>query len=295
VTSVLVEQITTERATRKVPIRTSCKALGVSESWYYKHRARPVSDRDQRREALTEAIWGFYRDSDYTYGSPRITLDLWEAGWQVSVNTVAAIMAEYGWAGRERPRRRSLTRQGKRRAAPDRLGRNFTADHVDQAWCGDVTFIRTAEGPMYLATVIDLYSRRCLGYAMSAHHDQELTIASLRMAAATRGGRRPRTIFHTDRGGEYVGSDHAKACRRLGLVQSMGRVASALDNAVAESFNSTLKTEFVYRRAFTTRAQARAQIGAWIDTFYNRRRRHSACGGLSPMQYENHNRQRSAA
>ncbi len=94
---------------------------------------------------------------------------------------------------------------------------------------------------------------------------------------------------------EYVGSDHAKACRRLGLLQSMGRVASALDNAVAESFNSTLKTEFVYRRAFTTRAQARAQIGAWIETFYTRRRRHSACGGLSPMQYENHDRQRSAA
>ena len=98
-----VEQITTERATRQVPIRTSCKALGVSESWYYKHRARPVSDRGQRREALTEEIWGFYRDSDYTYGSPRITLDLWEAGWQVSVNTVAEIMAEYGWAGRVRP------------------------------------------------------------------------------------------------------------------------------------------------------------------------------------------------
>jgi transposase InsO family protein len=290
-----VDHITTQRAIHRVPIRVSCAALGVSESWYYKHRARPVSDRDQRREALTEAIWGFYQASGYTYGSPRITADLWEAGWQVSVNTVAAIMAEHGWAGRERPRRRSLTRQGTRRAAPDLLGRTFTADHVDQAWCGDVTFIRTAEGPMYLATVIDLYSRRCLGYAMSAHHDQELTVASLRMAAATRGGRRPKTIFHTDRGSEYVGSDHAKACRRLGLVQSTGRVASALDNAVAESFNSTLKTEFVYRRAFATRAQAREQIGAWIDTFYNRRRRHSWCGGLSPTEFENLTRERSAA
>ena len=290
-----MDHITTQRADHKIPVRTSCKALGVSESWYYKHRARPVSDRDQRREALTEAIWGFYRDSGYTYGSPRITADLWEAGWQVSVNTVAAIMAEHGWAGRERPRRRSLTRQGKRRAAPDLIGRRFTADAPDRAWCGDVTFIRTAEGPLYLASVIDLYSRRCLGYAMSAHHDQELTIASLRMAAASRGGRRPRTIWHTDRGGEYSGSDHAKACKRLGLVQSMGRVASALDNSVAESFNSTLKTEFVYRRAFTTRAQAREQIGAWIDTFYNRRRRHSWCGGLSPTEFENLTREQSAA
>ncbi len=290
-----MDHITTQRAEHRIPVRTSCQALGVSESWYNNHRARPVSDRDQRREALTEAIWESYAASGFTYGSPRVTADLWEAGWQVSVNTVAAIMAEHGWAGRERPRRRSLTRQGRRRAAPDRLGRAFTAQHPDEAWCGDVTFIRTAEGPLYLASVIDLYSRRCLGYAMSAHHDQELTVASLRMAAATRGGRRPRTIFHTDRGSEYTGADHAKACRRLGLVQSMGRVASALDNAVAESFNSTLKTEFVYRRAFTTRAQARAQIGAWIDTFYNRRRRHSACGGLSPMQYENQDRQRSAA
>lgn len=106
------------------------------------------------------------------------------------------------------------------------------------------------------------------------------------MAAANRGGRRPRTIFHTDRGGEYVGSEHAKACRRLGLVQSIGRVASALDNAVAESVNSTLKT-FGYRRASTTRAQARAQIRAWIKTVHTRRRRHRACDGLSPMQYEN--------
>jgi len=290
-----VDHITTQRALHKIPVRTSCKALGVSESWYYKHRARPLSVRDQRRTELADAIWESFAASRFTYGSPRVTADLWEAGWQVSVNTVAAIMAEHGWAGRERPRRRSLTRQGKHRAAPDLIGRQFTADAPDRAWCGDVTFIRTAEGPMYLATVIDLYSRRCLGYAMSAHHDQELTIASLRMAAATRGGRRPRTIWHTDRGGEYVGSEHAEACKRLGLVQSMGRVASALDNAVAESFNSTLKTEFVYRRAFTTRAQAREQIGAWIDTFYNRRRRHSACDGLTPLQYENQDRQRSAA
>jgi putative transposase len=292
---VLVDHITTQRAEHKIPVRTSCKALGVSESWYYKHRARPVSDRDQRREALTEAIWESYAASGFTYGSPRVAADLWEAGRQVSVNTVAAIMAEHGWAGRERPRRRSLTRQGKHRAAPDLIGRQFTADAPDRAWCGDVTFIRTAEGPLYLASVIDLYSRRCLGYAMSAHHDQELTVASLRMAVATRGGRRPRTIWHTDRGGEYSGSDHAKACKRLGLVQSMGRVASALDNSVAESFNSTLKTEFVYRRAFTTRAQAREQIGAWIETFYNRRRRHSTCGGLSPTRFENLTRERSAA
>ena len=141
---------------------------------------------------------------------------------------------------------------------------------------------------------------------MGPRHDQTLTVASLQMAAATRGGRVAGTIWHTDRGSEYTGADHAAACRRLGLRQSMGRVASALDNAVAESFNSTLKTELVHRTTFTDRADARRQIGAWIDQFYNRTRRHSPpqaggtprCGGDSPIDYENRqsqDQQRSAA
>ncbi len=171
----------------------------------------------------------------------------------------------------------------------------FTAERPDQVWCGDVTLIRTGEGPMYLATVIDLFSRRALGYAMSPHHDQELTIAALQMATATRGGTRPMSVWHTDRGSEYTGAEHARACARMGLEQSMGRVGSALDNAAAESFNSTLKTEFVHRRLFPTRADARRQIGAWIDKFYNRRRRHSWCGGVSPITYEQDQQLRSAA
>ena len=133
---------------------------------------------------------------------------------------------------------------------------------------------------------------------MSDHHDQQLTIASLRMAAATRGGQVAGTVWHTDRGGEYTGDDILAECVRLRLLQSMGRVASALDNSVAESFNCTLKTEFVHRRFFATRARAHQQIGAWIETFYNARRRHSWCGGLSPIRYEHHSQQdqqRSAA
>lgn len=295
----MTAHITTQRAEHKIPVRVSCRALGVSESWYYKHRDRRPTPAQQRREHLVDAVWKSFKDSDYTYGSPRVTRDLQDAGWRVSENTVAAIMAEHGWAGRERPKRRSLTRQGKNPAPADRVQREFTAEHPDQVWCGDVTMIRTGEGPLYLASVIDLFSRRCLGYAMSAHHDQQLTVASLRMAAATRGGTAAGCVWHTDRGGEYTGDDILSECVRLRLLQSMGRVASALDNSVAESFNSTLKTEFVHRRFFATRAQARQQIGAWIERFYNARRRHSWCGGISPISYENNHhmkdQQRSAA
>ena len=147
---------------------------------------------------------------------------------------------------------------------------------------------------MYLATVIDLFSRRT-GLRHGPHHDQGLTIAALKMATATRGGKRPRTVWHTDRGSGYTGAEHARACARMGLEQSMGRVGSALDNAVAESFNSTLKTEFVHRQFFPTRADARRQIGAWIDQFYNHRRRHSRCGGVSPSPTNQDQQLRSAA
>ena len=283
----LTSHITTCRAEHDIPIRTSCRAFGVSESWYYKHRNRPTLAREARREELTDAIWDFYEASGGTYGSPRIVLDLWEAGWQVSVNSVAEIMAAEGMKGRERPTRRSLTRQGKRPAAPDLVDREFTADAPDELWCGDVTMIRTGEGPLYLATVMDLFSRRMLGYAMSAHHDTTLTTASMKMATATRGGDVAGVIFHSDRGGEYTGKNFNNLCDFLNVNQSMGRVASALDNAAAESVNSTLKTEFTHRRVFATRADARKQIGGWISNFYNARRRHSWCGGISPIAMEN--------
>ena len=214
----------------------------------------------------------------------------------MSVNTVAAIMAEEGLIARERPKRRNLTKQGKRPAAPDLVEREFTADAPDEVWCGDVTMIPTGEGPLYLAIVIDLFSRRMLGYSMTAHHDTELTKASLLMAFATRGGSLPRTIFHGDRGSEYTGSNYAKARRSIGVLQSMGRVACALDNAVAESFHSTLKTEFTHRRRFATRAEARQQISSWITNWYNQKRRHSWCAGISPITHENnYNNQQEAA
>jgi putative transposase len=278
------------RADYAVPVTVCCRALGVSASWYYKWRDRPPTARQDRQAELADAVWESFKDSGFVYGSPRVWLDLVEAGWRVSVNTVAAVMAEHGWAGRKPPRRRSLTRQGRRPVAPDLVGRRFIAAKPDQLWCGDVTYVDTDEGWLYLATVLDLCSRRLLGYAMGDAHDAALTEAALRMAVTCRAGDGRSTrgvVFHSDRGAEYTAETFDAACTRLGVVQSMGRVGSALDNAAAEAVNSTIKVELVHRRRFLTRAAARSEIGAWISGFYNARRRHTACGGLSPTAYEN--------
>lgn len=207
-------------------------------------------------------------------------------GWRVSVNTVARLMAELGLAGRKIRRRRGLTRPGKRPAFPDLLRRYFSATAPDQVWAEDITEIVTSEGKLYLATVIDLFSRRLLGYAMGERHDAELVVASLQMAAATRGGDVRGVIFHSDRGSEYQSRRFRRACRRLSVTQSMGSVGSCFDNAVSEAFNSVLKVEYVHRRTFTTRTDARLKIATWITGFYNTRRLHSVCGYRSPIDYE---------
>jgi putative transposase len=163
--------------------------------------------------------------------------------------------------------------------------RDFGAEAVDQRWCGDLTEIPTDEGKLYLATVLDLASRRLPGFAMGEHHDSLLAKAALCMAAAVRGGDVDGVIFHTDKGGEYVGDVFTTACAALGVRQSMGRVGSALDNAAAESFNSTLEWELLSRRRFDTKDQARREIAAFIDR-YNHRRRHSSCEMLPPVAYE---------
>ncbi|MEV4165223.1 IS3 family transposase [Nonomuraea dietziae] len=167
-----------------------------------------------------------------------------------------------------------------------RLSSSTASVAADVLWVGDVTMIRTDEGPLYLASVEDLFSRRLLGYAMSEHHDAALTVASLQMAVVTRGGDVDGVIFHSDRGSEYTAARYQAECRKHGVVQSMGRVGCALDNGAAESLNSTLKVEFVYRHHFRTRAEARLKIATWIADFYNVKRRHSANGGLPPVTFE---------
>jgi putative transposase len=168
---------------------------------------------------------------------------------------------------------------------PDLVKRNFSAERVDQRWCGDLTEIGTDEGKLYLATVLDLASRRLPGFALGEHHDAPLAKAALCMAAAVRGGDVDGVVFHTDKGGEYTGDTFAQACRSLGVTQSMGRVGSALDNAAAESFNSTLEHELLSRRHFATKDQARREVARFVDA-YNHRRRHSSCEMLPPVAYE---------
>jgi putative transposase len=204
----------------------------------------------------------------------------------VSVNTVAHLMAELGLAARPRRHRRGLTRPGRRPTARDHVRRQFVAVAPKLLLCGELTEIVTDEGKLYLASVLDLVSRKCLGHALGAHHDADLAEAALIMAIANRRGRVEGVIFHSDRGSEYTAEAFEIACRRQGIIQSMARVGSALDNAVAEAFNSTIKVEFVHRNRVRTRDQARTRISNWITEFSNPRRRHSACDGMSPEDYE---------
>jgi putative transposase len=256
--------IASQRTEHAVPHTLTCRALGLSESWFYKWRDRAPTLRQVRRAELADKVREFFDASGGTYGSPRITLDLWAAGYRVSENTVAKLMAELGLAGRTPRRRRSLTKAGKRPTAPDRVRRQFTAVAPNLLWCGDLTEVDTDEGKLYLATVLDLFSRRLLGYAMSEHHDADLAVATLSMAAVNRGGTIDGVIFHSDRGSEYTADAFKTACDKLGVLQSMGRVGSALDNAAAEAFNSTIKVEYIHRHRFRTRAEARLKIATWI-------------------------------
>ena len=278
--------IAAQRDEHRVPRAVACRALDVSRSWYYKHKAGQLTPRAARRQALAAEIRRLFKAHRGTYGSPRITADLREAGWQVSENTVAAVMCEQGLAARRKKKRRATTRPGKGRwRAPDLVKRDFPAAKINTKWYGDGTEIKTSEGKLYLASVMDMASRRVLGFALGEHHDAQLAYSALVMAVAARGGKVPGVIMHTDRGSEYTAGLVRQACRRLSISQSMGRPGSALDNAVIESWHSTLEFELRAVEHFTTRAAARARVSAWIED-YNTRRRHSALGMMTPVRYE---------
>jgi len=280
--------IVAEGAQHHIPHATACRALGVSQAWFYKWRHGDTSCRRARREQLSIEIRRLFAAHRGRYGSPRITADLVEEGWRVSVNTVAQIMAEQGLRARPKRRRRGGTRPGRGRwRAPDLVGRQFGADQLNQKWYGDGTEIRTDEGKLYLDSVLDMGSRRIVGFALSEHHDTDLAYAALVMAVAVRGGRDAiaGVLFHTDQGSEYTAHRFRAACDRIGIRQSMGRPGSALDNAVIESWHSTLEFELRSLEQFATRAQARTAVAAWIDD-YNHDRRHSALQMRSPIHYE---------
>jgi transposase InsO family protein len=282
--------IASQRTDHGVPHAKCCRWLGVSESWFYQWHDREPTAGQRRRGELDAAVRASFDDSGGTpgtSGAPRVGEDLVEAGWWVSKKTVAASMVRQGLAGRSPKRKRcSLTRPDQAAAPiPDLVRRDFTATEINQRWCGDLTEILTDEGKLYLATVEDLASRRLPGFAMSEHHDAPLAKAARYTAVAVRGGDVDGVIFHTDKGGEYTGDGFAQACDALGVTQSMGRVGSALDNAAAESFNSTLEHELLSRQQFATKANARRAVARFIDA-YNHRRRHSSCEMMPPVAYE---------
>jgi putative transposase len=278
--------IAAQRDVHGIPHAVACRALGVSQSWFYKWRRGDASPRRARRERLKAEIARLFARRKGRDGSPPITAALKEAGWRVSKNTVAAVMREMGLAARPKKARKGTTRPGKGRwRAPDLVRRDFPAGKINQKWYGDGTEIPTGEGKLQLDSVLDMGSRRIVGFALGEHHDAELAYGALAMAVAVRGGAVPGVIFHTDQGSEYTAARFRQACARLSISQSMGRPGSALDNAVIESWHSTLEFELRSRERFATKAEARAAVAAWIEE-YNHDRRHSALGMVSPVDYE---------
>jgi putative transposase len=261
----------------------------VSRQAYYVWAARAAQEpyEHDREARLVAEIRRIHARSKATYGAPRVTAELRRRGHVVNHKRVERLMRQHGIVGYRPRRRRRLTKPDAAAApAPDLLGRLFDPDRPDVAWCGDVTWIPTDEGWLYLASVIDLASRHLLGYATGTHHDAALVVGALDAAVATRGlAGMDDTIFHTDRGAEYTSGACADACQRLGLRQSMSRTGSCLDHAVAESWFASLKVELISRAHYHTRAEARAAIFAWI-AWYNRFRLHSARDYLSPIEWE---------
>jgi putative transposase len=278
--------IAAQREDHQIPCVVACRALGVSRSWFYKWKAGTLPARAKRRERLAAEVARLFMLHGGKYGSPRITADLREEGWRVSENTVAALMREQHLAARRKKKRKSTTRPGRGRwRAPDLVQRDFPAAALNRKWFGDGTQILTDEGRLHLVSVLDVASRRVLGFALGERHDAALAYGALAMAIAARGGQVPGVVFHTDQGSEYTARSFQAACQRLRVTQSMGRPGSALDNAVIESWHSTLEFELRSVEHFATKTAARAKVAAWIED-YNTCRRHSACQMMSPVDYE---------
>jgi putative transposase len=264
-----------------------CRVLSVSRSGYYGWRERPPSLREIDDEVMTEKIRRIHKDSRETYGYRRITSELVDAhGEQVGKHHVARLMRRAGICGLKRRKFcRTTKRDDRARPAPDLVNRDFTASAPDEKWVCDVTYVPTWAGFLFLAVVIDVFTRRVVGWSVSAFQDTRLVTHALEMAL-----RRRRTvgsvIHHSDQGSTYTSHDFEKACRRAGVQRSMGSVADCFDNAMAESFFATLECELIDRSVFENRQQARRALFDYIERFYNPKRRHSSIGNLSPAAFE---------
>lgn len=274
-----------------------CRVLEVSRAAYYRWKACPLSPRAAANLVLVEKIRKAHADSNGTYGSPRIHAELVDQGVKASRGRIARLMASADIVGR-RGRRRVRTTIAAKRPAPfaDLVRRRFYADRPNKIWCGDLTYVPTAEGFLYLASVIDVYSRRVIGWAVATHMRADMVCDALRMAIANRRGQVRGVVFHSDRGAQYGAKSFMDLANQAGVRQSMGRVADCFDNSLAESFFATLKSELLYTRSWSTRSETRSALVHWIEAVYNRRRRHSSIGMLAPVVYEErHQVQCSAA
>jgi len=266
-----------------------CETLQVSASGYYDwtHRLSAPGPRALENENLAREIEGIHAQSRRTYGSPRIVVALRARGRRHGRNRVARLMKHQGLCGRPRGRYRVQTTDSNHHhpIAPNRLAEAPSATVPNQIWVADITYIQTRQGWLYLAAILDLYSRKIVGWAMSESIDSALVLSALSMALIHRDPP-ANLLFHSDRGAQYAAGSFRDALARASLVPSMSRRGNCYDNAAMESFWSTLKLELVYRRDFATHQQARAEIFDYIEAFYNRDRIHTALGGLSPTAFE---------
>jgi transposase InsO family protein len=277
------------------PIRLICRCLAVSRSGYYAWRRRSPSARVTQDARLKVEIAASHTASRRTYGSPRVLRDLREDGHQVSRKRVARLMRELGLEGRRKRRFRATTdSQHRFPVAPNVLMRDFNVEAPNTAWITDITYLATLEGWLYLAVILDLFSRRVVGYAMSERIDRALVLEALRKALAQRPGARD-LIHHSDRGSQYASHDYRDALDQAGITCSMSRRGDCWDNAVAESFFGTLKTELLYELPRQTRSATRSAVADYIETFYNVRRRHSSLGYRSPLEFELKNGERGGS
>lgn len=277
------------------PVAFMCRRLGVSTSGYYAWRKRPPAARAVADAALTETIRRIHAASRHTYGTPRVHAELADAhAIRCGRKRVARLMRSAGLAGVCRRSVRTTRRDGAQRPAADLVHRAFTAAAPDQLWVADITYLPTAAGFLYLAVVLDAFSRRVVGWSMAPHLRTELVLNALEMA---RGNRRPAAglIHHSDHGCQYTSLAFGAHCRDAGITLSMGSVGDCYDNALAESFFATLECELIARCRWTTPAEARMAVFDYIEGFYNPRRRHSALAYLSPADFERSYHQAAAA
>lgn len=276
--------------TEDVTVTSACGALDVSRSGYYAWRKRPESERAKENDRLLGHIRAIYEKSDRTYGSPRVTEDLRAEGFMVNEKRVARLMRENEIAS-ESVKKFKITTTDSNHDLPV-AERIFETEHADkvmapnQVWAGDITYVATNEGWLFLAIFLDIFTRKIVGFSCDDNMRTGLILGALEMALGRQEVEDGQLIAHTDRGSQYASEDYNSRLRLAGIIASMSRKGNCYDNAHVESFFHSLKVELVYRRNFKTREEAKQVIFAWIETWYNRERRHSSLGYMTPAEYE---------